>query len=100
MESLEKADITIFNFNDVDRERSAALLEGICSVQVLHLSIVDDDAPLLRTPLDPVLAFNNLVELQCKNPPDFSNISVTWIVEFLHRTPNLKTLILFVISPQ
>ncbi|KAK8502103.1 hypothetical protein V6N13_038611 [Hibiscus sabdariffa] len=89
MESLEKADITIFNFNDVDRERRAALLRGICSVQVLHLSIVDDDAPLLRTPLDPVLAFNNLVELQCKNPPD-----VTWLVEFLHRAPNLKTLIL------
>ncbi|KAK8502104.1 hypothetical protein V6N11_084415 [Hibiscus sabdariffa] len=97
MESLEKADITIFNFNDVDRERSEALLRGICNVRVLHLSIIDHDAPLLRTPLDPVLAFNKLVELQFKNHCGFRNVSVTWIVEFLeflHRTPNLKTFIL------
>ncbi|KAK8576861.1 hypothetical protein V6N13_121860 [Hibiscus sabdariffa] len=94
MESLEKADITIFNFNNVDRERSAALLQGICNVQVLHLFIIDQDAPLIRTPTDPVLAFNKLLKLRFKNHGDRRTLSVTWMLEFLYRAPNLKTLIL------
>ncbi|KAK8502101.1 hypothetical protein V6N13_038609 [Hibiscus sabdariffa] len=94
MESLKKADITIFNFNNVDREQSAALLRGICNVQVLHLFIIDQDARLIRTPTDPVLAFNKLVELRFKNHGDPRTLSVTWMLEFLHRAPNLKTLIL------
>ncbi|KAK8540866.1 hypothetical protein V6N13_038608 [Hibiscus sabdariffa] len=65
MESLEKADITIFNFNNVDRERSAALLQGICNVQDLHLSIIEHDAPpLIRTPLDPVFAWIWLMQTE------------------------------------
>ncbi|KAE8670728.1 hypothetical protein F3Y22_tig00112114pilonHSYRG00214 [Hibiscus syriacus] len=42
-------------------------------------------------PLDSVLAFHNL-ELEFKNPGD--DWKGTWIMEFLHCVPNLKTLIL------
>ncbi|KAL4341320.1 hypothetical protein GQ457_08G006960 [Hibiscus cannabinus] len=43
--------------------------------------------------LDPVLAFNNLVKLEFRNyyNDDWQGV---WILEFLHCTPNLKTLIL------
>ncbi|KAK8502096.1 hypothetical protein V6N12_012549 [Hibiscus sabdariffa] len=94
MESLEKADITICLREDVDRERSAALLQGIRNVRVLHFSIHDFDAPLSRMRLDSGLVFHNLVELDFENHCDDCNLSLTWIVEFLHRVPNLKTLIL------
>ncbi|KAK8576858.1 hypothetical protein V6N13_121857 [Hibiscus sabdariffa] len=46
MESLETTDIKIFHYDAADRERSAALLQGICNVQVLRLSITDFDEPL------------------------------------------------------
>ncbi|KAK8576887.1 hypothetical protein V6N13_121886 [Hibiscus sabdariffa] len=67
IESLEKVDITIFHLKDVDRDRSAALLRGICNVRVLHLSINNYDAQLFRGPLNSVPAFYNLVELEFKN---------------------------------
>ncbi|KAK8502102.1 hypothetical protein V6N13_038610 [Hibiscus sabdariffa] len=94
MESLERADITIFHLKDVDRDRSATLLRGICNVQVLHLSIHDYDAPLCRMPLDSGLAFCNLVELEFKNHCDDCKLSLTWIVKFLRLVPNLKKLIM------
>ncbi|KAK8540872.1 hypothetical protein V6N13_038614 [Hibiscus sabdariffa] len=67
IECLEKAD-----------EQSATLLQGICSVRTL----------LFRMRLDSGIAFHNLFELEFKNPCE------TWIVEFLHCAPNLKTLTL------
>ncbi|KAK8974383.1 hypothetical protein V6N11_072718 [Hibiscus sabdariffa] len=80
---------------DEDHELSATLLQGICNVQVLHLTIHDYVLSHVRTPLDTVLAFPNLVELEFKNPCGDSKVSVTtWIVEFLHCAPNLNTLIL------
>ncbi|KAK8974387.1 hypothetical protein V6N11_072722 [Hibiscus sabdariffa] len=94
MESLEKADITIFHLKDVDRDRSATLLRGICNVHVLHLSIHDYDARLPWIRLDSGLAFNNLVELEFKNHCDNCKFSLTWIVKFLHLVPNLKKLIM------
>ncbi|KAK8502097.1 hypothetical protein V6N13_038606 [Hibiscus sabdariffa] len=93
-ESLEKADITIFHLKDVDRHRSAALLRGIRNVRVLHLSIHDYDAQFFRWPLNSVHAFHNLLELEFKNHCDNCKLSPTWIVQFLHLVPNLKTLIL------
>ncbi|GMI87097.1 hypothetical protein like AT2G26030 [Hibiscus trionum] len=91
MESLETADITIFHYDEANRERSAALLHGICNVRVLRLSIIDSDAPVFRMPLDPVLTFNNLLELEFDNPYEDKMVSVTWTVEFLHSVPNMKT---------
>ncbi|KAK8514916.1 hypothetical protein V6N11_072726 [Hibiscus sabdariffa] len=93
-ESLEKADITVFHLKAVDRDRSAALLRGICNVRVLQLSIHDYDAQFFRGPLNSLHAFHNLVELEFKNHCVDCKLSPTWILEFLHGVPNLKTLIL------
>ncbi|KAK8514941.1 hypothetical protein V6N12_001106 [Hibiscus sabdariffa] len=41
---------------------------AICKVHVLHLSIIGYDDSLFQRPLDPVLAFHHLVELEFKNP--------------------------------
>ncbi|KAK8502098.1 hypothetical protein V6N13_038607 [Hibiscus sabdariffa] len=88
MESLEKADITI------SPEPCASLFQAICKVHVLHLSIIGYDDSLFQRPLDPVLAFHNLVELKFKNRCVERTIYVAWILEFLHCAPNLKTLIM------
>ncbi|KAK8495094.1 hypothetical protein V6N13_092986 [Hibiscus sabdariffa] len=90
MECLEKADIKLFYFDVADRERCATLLRGICNVQTLRLTDHDYDEPLLRMPLDSVLVFHNLVELDLKNP--CGHRKGKWIVEFLRCVPNLKKL--------
>ncbi|KAK8514915.1 hypothetical protein V6N13_121861 [Hibiscus sabdariffa] len=86
MESLEKADVTI------SPEPCVALFQAICKVHVLHLSIIGYDYLLFQRPLDPVLAFHNLVELEFKNYCDEMTLDVAWILEFLRCVPNLKTL--------
>ncbi|KAK8507393.1 hypothetical protein V6N13_141413 [Hibiscus sabdariffa] len=99
MKSLERADIEITPIYDEDCKRATNLLRGICNVQSLYLAIEDGSKPFFSKPLDPVLAFNNLVKLEFRN---YYNIFYKedyewqgpWIVEFLHCTPNLKTLIL------
>ncbi|KAE8707896.1 hypothetical protein F3Y22_tig00110371pilonHSYRG00022 [Hibiscus syriacus] len=81
---------------NVDIERATNLLKGIYNVQSLWLDIDDLSKTLFLTPLDPVLEFNNLVDLGIRN---FENDDCqgTWIVEYLHRTPNVKTLTLYMV---
>ncbi|XP_038996657.1 F-box/FBD/LRR-repeat protein At1g78750-like isoform X2 [Hibiscus syriacus] len=93
MKSLEKADIEITLLNSVDYERATNLLKGIFNVQCLCLTIEDCSKTFFLTPLEPVLEFNNLVDLVIRNF-DNDDWEGTWIVEYLHCTPNLKTLTL------
>ncbi|KAE8733610.1 hypothetical protein F3Y22_tig00001120pilonHSYRG00268 [Hibiscus syriacus] len=93
MKSLERADIEITLLASVDYERATGLLKGISNVRSLCLAIEDCSKTLFLTPLDPVLAFNSLVELEFRNyySEDWQG---TWILEYLHCMPNLKTLTL------
>ncbi|GMJ11454.1 hypothetical protein like AT2G26030 [Hibiscus trionum] len=93
MKSLERAHIEIILMDNEDRERAANLLRGVCNVQSLYLAIEDDSETLFLAPLDPMPAFNSLVELEFRSKYTHDR-QRTWIVEFIHRTPNLKTLIL------
>ncbi|XP_039031235.1 putative FBD-associated F-box protein At5g53635 [Hibiscus syriacus] len=93
MKSLERAHIEITLMDSEELERAANLLRSVCNVQSLYLAIEDDSKTLFLAPLDPMLVFNNLVELEFRNYLN-DDWQGTWIVEFLHCMPNLKTLIL------
>ncbi|KAE8675100.1 hypothetical protein F3Y22_tig00111693pilonHSYRG00046 [Hibiscus syriacus] len=93
MKSLERTHIEITLTDSEDLERAANLLQGVCNVQSLYLAIEDDSKMLFLAPLDPMLAFNNLVELEFRNYLN-DDWQGTWILEFLHCMPNLKTLVL------
>ncbi|XP_039032552.1 F-box/LRR-repeat protein At3g59200-like [Hibiscus syriacus] len=93
MKSLERTHIEITLTDSEDLERAANLLQGVCNVQSLYLAIEDDSKTLFLAPLDPMLAFNNLVELEFRNYLN-DDWQGTWILEFLHCMPNLKTLVL------
>ncbi|KAE8733611.1 hypothetical protein F3Y22_tig00001120pilonHSYRG00269 [Hibiscus syriacus] len=90
MKSLESAHISITLLASVDYERATYLLKRICNVQSLFLAIEDYSSTLFLAPLDPMLAFKNLVELYFLNYD--TDDQGTWIVKFLHCMPNLKTL--------
>ncbi|XP_052882055.1 F-box/LRR-repeat protein At3g59250-like isoform X3 [Gossypium arboreum] len=88
MKSLEKADISIYQFDSIDCETSAThLIQGICNVWSLSLTI---DEVIFRTSRLPI--FHNLIEFKYLGVG--FNGRETWLVEFLHCVPNLKTLTL------
>ncbi|XP_052483811.1 F-box/LRR-repeat protein At3g26922 isoform X2 [Gossypium raimondii] len=95
--NLEKADISIYLFGSSDRETSAThLIQGICTVRSLNLTIDDVFFRTCRLPI-----FHNLIEFEIfHNLIEFeygglgSNGRGTWLVEFLHCAPNLNTLTL------
>ncbi|MBA0647375.1 hypothetical protein Goklo_015268, partial [Gossypium klotzschianum] len=88
MKSLEKADISIYRFDSSDCETSAThLIQGICTVRSLSLTI---DEVIFRTCRLPI--FHNLIEFEYRGLG--FNGRETWLVEFLHCAPNLKTLTL------
>ncbi|XP_039002715.1 F-box/LRR-repeat protein At3g59210-like [Hibiscus syriacus] len=90
MKSLERADIQITVMDNEDRERVANFLRGVCNVKSLYLGIEDSPRTFFLAPLDPMLAFHNLVELEFRNK--FNDAwQGTWIVELLRCMPNLKT---------
>ncbi|KAB2092147.1 hypothetical protein ES319_A02G008900v1 [Gossypium barbadense] len=80
MKSLEKADICIW-FDSSNYETSAThLFQGICNVRSLRLNIHEVIPLASRIPI-----FHNLVEFEFYGRE-------SWLVEFLHFAPNLKTL--------
>ncbi|MBA0737756.1 hypothetical protein Gogos_011204 [Gossypium gossypioides] len=88
MKSLEKADISIYRFDSSDCETSAThLIQGICTVRSLSLTV---DEVIFRTCRLPI--FHNLIEFEYRGLG--FNGRETWLVEFLHCAPNLKTLTL------
>ncbi|MBA0737758.1 hypothetical protein Gogos_011205, partial [Gossypium gossypioides] len=100
--NLEKADISIYLFGSSDRETSAThLIQGICTVRSLNLTIHDVIFRMCRLPI-----FHNLIEFEYGGLPIFHNLiefeygglgsngRETWLVEFLHCAPNLNTLTL------
>ncbi|KAK8542728.1 hypothetical protein V6N13_136716 [Hibiscus sabdariffa] len=91
--TLERADIEMTVMDNGDGERVTNLLRGVCNVRSLYLAIEDDSRTFFLAPLDPMFAFNNLVELEFRNRYNV-DWQGSWIVELLHCMPNLKTLIL------
>ncbi|KAG4156642.1 hypothetical protein ERO13_D02G009200v2 [Gossypium hirsutum] len=88
MKSLEKADISIYQFDSINSETSAThLIQGICNVRSLSLTT---DAAIFLTSGLPI--FHNLIEFKYLGVG--FNGRETWLVEFLHCVPNLKTLTL------
>ncbi|KAB2039460.1 hypothetical protein ES319_D02G011300v1 [Gossypium barbadense] len=88
MKSLEKADISIYQFDSINSETSAThLIQGICNVRSLSLTT---DAAIFLTSRLPI--FHNLIEFKYLGVG--FNGRETWLVEFLHCVPNLKTLTL------
>ncbi|KAK8685558.1 hypothetical protein V6N13_041558 [Hibiscus sabdariffa] len=89
VKSLETAVIFITPENNKDRQHAANVLQKICNVQSLYLSL----AMFFVVALDPMLVFNNLVKLNF-----YTRIMLdsegTWFLELLHRMPNLNTLTL------
>ncbi|TYG77835.1 hypothetical protein ES288_D02G007600v1 [Gossypium darwinii] len=80
MKSLEKAEICIW-FDSSNYETSAThLFQGICNVRSLWLNIHEVIPLTIRIPI-----FHNLIEFEFYGRENL-------LVEFLHCTPNLKTL--------
>ncbi|XP_052483813.1 putative F-box/FBD/LRR-repeat protein At5g22670 [Gossypium raimondii] len=80
MKSLEKAEICIW-FDSSNYETSAThLFQGICNVRSLWLNIHEVIPLTIRIPI-----FHNLIEFEFYGRESL-------LVEFLHCTPNLKTL--------
>ncbi|KHG11763.1 hypothetical protein F383_14378 [Gossypium arboreum] len=89
MKSLEKARITICGCDTIDSQIIAThLIQGICNVRSLHLTINEE---IFRTSRLPI--FHNLIEFKFLGR-GFSGREI-WLMEFLHRVaPNLETLTL------
>ncbi|MBA0827789.1 hypothetical protein Goarm_012537, partial [Gossypium armourianum] len=88
MKSLEKAHISICGCDTIDSQTIATpLIQGICNVRSLRLTI---DEVIFRTSRLPI--FYNLIEFKFLGHG--FNGRETWLVEFLHCVPNLKTFIL------
>ncbi|TYI91687.1 hypothetical protein E1A91_D02G011300v1 [Gossypium mustelinum] len=90
--NLEKADISIYLFGFSDRETSAThliqgIIQGICTVRSLNLTINDVIFRTCRLPI-----FHILIKFEYGVLG--SNGRETWLVEFLHCAPNLNTLTL------
>ncbi|KAK8600400.1 hypothetical protein V6N13_059817 [Hibiscus sabdariffa] len=92
--SLETAVIAITLEDNKDREHAANLLQKICNVQSLSIYL---GIQFYVVALDPMLAFNNLVELKF-HTRFMGDLGGTWFLEFLHRMPNLNTLLLNPVS--
>ncbi|KAK8507352.1 hypothetical protein V6N12_072619 [Hibiscus sabdariffa] len=99
MNSLEKAVVEVYQLDDepsydVNRESGATasiskLLQGICNVKSLRLSI-DQSETLIQMPPEPVLRFHKLVELEIYS--ENHDWQGTWVIQFLCCAPNLETL--------
>ncbi|KAG4157272.1 hypothetical protein ERO13_D02G052433v2 [Gossypium hirsutum] len=88
MKSLEKAHISICDCDTIDSQAIAAhLIQGICNVRSIRLSINEG---IFRTSQLPI--FHNLIEFEFLGR-GFNGREI-WLVKFLHRIPNLKTLTL------
>ncbi|MBA0797397.1 hypothetical protein Gohar_008104 [Gossypium harknessii] len=80
----KKADISIYQFDSINCETSAThLIQGICNVRSLSLTI---DEVVSKLSIHVLIEFKYL-------GVGF-NGRETWLVEFLHCVPNLKTLTL------
>ncbi|KAL1111494.1 hypothetical protein V6Z11_D02G063400 [Gossypium hirsutum] len=86
MKSLEKAHISICNCDTIDSQTIATHLIQVCNVRSLRLTINE----IFRTSKLPI--FHNLIEFEFLGR-GFNGREI-WLVEFLHRMPNLKTLTL------
>ncbi|MBA0699508.1 hypothetical protein Goari_001138 [Gossypium aridum] len=96
MKLLEEADILISRYQE-DERNATRLLQAICNVQSLFLSIIEAET-VFRSRLDPVLLFPSLVFLDfCNEGDDWQG---TWLVEFLHCLPHLKKLVLTFATPK
>ncbi|GMI85278.1 hypothetical protein like AT3G59190 [Hibiscus trionum] len=93
MNSLEKADIGVYQLDDVNLKSGAIsnLLQGICNVKSLHLTI-EQPEKLIGAPLEPVLGFHKLVELELKIHKEYRDWQGTWVIQFLCCAPNLESL--------
>ncbi|GMI85281.1 hypothetical protein like AT3G59200 [Hibiscus trionum] len=103
MNSLEKAIIEVYRLDDepsydVNRESGATLLQGICSVKSLHLTIEQPET-LIRMPPEPVLGFHKLLELKLKIRNEYHDWQGAWVFQFLRCAPNLETLHLDLVVP-
>ncbi|MFQ6670503.1 hypothetical protein Gotur_035394 [Gossypium turneri] len=88
MKSLEKAHISICGCDTIDSQTIAThLIQGICNVRSLRLTINEGIFQTSRLPI-----FHNLIEFEFLGR-GFNRREI-WLVEFLHRMPNLKTLTL------
>ncbi|TYG78503.1 hypothetical protein ES288_D02G064000v1 [Gossypium darwinii] len=86
MKSLEKAHISISGCGTIDSQTIAThFIQGICNVRSLRLTINEG---VFRTSQLPI--FHNLIEFEFLGR-GFNGREI-WLVEFLHRMPNLKTL--------
>ncbi|PPD78626.1 hypothetical protein GOBAR_DD24446 [Gossypium barbadense] len=86
MKSLEKAHISICDCDTIDSQTIATHLIQVCNVRSLRLTINE----IFRTSKLPI--FHNLIEFEFLGR-GFNGREI-WLVEFLHRMPNLKTLTL------
>ncbi|TYH82547.1 hypothetical protein ES332_D02G068800v1 [Gossypium tomentosum] len=87
MKSLEKAHINICGCDAIDSQTIAThLIQRICNVRSLRLTINE----IFRTSRLPI--FHNLIEFEFLGR-GFNGREI-WLVEFLHRMPNLKILTL------
>ncbi|KAK8582987.1 hypothetical protein V6N13_069753 [Hibiscus sabdariffa] len=95
MDFLVHAEIGIFRFDkeaayDGNRELCAIdLLQAVYNVKSLCLTIEQAET-IIQMPCEPLLSFHNVVELRIYKK--FVDRQGTWVIEFLHCVPNLKTL--------